>query len=49
VAIVDVLGAFLSANMDEEVIMTIRGRFAELMVKASPNIYRKHITLDANN
>jgi hypothetical protein len=49
VAIVDVPGAFLSADMDEEVIMTIRGRLAELMVKAAPNIYRKYITLDANN
>jgi hypothetical protein len=49
VALVDVPGAFLSANMDEEVIMTIRGRLAELMVKAAPNIYRKYITIDANN
>jgi hypothetical protein len=49
VAIVDVPGVFLSADMDEEVIMTIRGRLAELMVKADPNIYRKNITIDANN
>jgi hypothetical protein len=49
VAIIDVPGAFLSADMDEEVIMTIRGRLAELMVKAAPNIYRKYITIDANN
>jgi hypothetical protein len=49
VAIVNVPGAFLSADMDEEVIMTIRGRLAELMVKAVPNIYRKYITLEANN
>jgi hypothetical protein len=41
--------AFLSADMDEEVIMTIRGRLVELMVKSAPNIYRKYITLDANN
>jgi hypothetical protein len=49
VAIVDTPGAFLSADMDEEVIMTIRGRLAELMVKAAPNIYRKYITIDATN
>jgi hypothetical protein len=49
VAIVDVPGAFLSADMDGEVIMTIWGRLAELMVKSAPNIYRKYITLDANN
>jgi hypothetical protein len=49
VAIVDVPGAFLSTDMDDEVIMTIRGRLAELMVKAAPTIYRKYITIDANN
>jgi hypothetical protein len=49
VAIVDVPDAFLSADMDEEVIMTIRGCLAELIVKAAPNIYRKYITIDANN
>jgi hypothetical protein len=49
VAMVDVPGAFLSAEMDEEVIMTIRGRLADLMVKAAPNVYRKYITIDANN
>jgi hypothetical protein len=49
VAIVDVPGAFHSADMDEEVIMTIHGRLAELMVKAAPTIYMKYITIDANN
>jgi hypothetical protein len=49
VAVVDVPGAFLLADMDEYVLMTIKGRLAELMVKAAPNIYRKYITLDANN
>jgi hypothetical protein len=49
VAVADIPGAFLSADMDEVVIMAIRGRLAELMVKAAPNIYRKFITLDANN
>jgi hypothetical protein len=49
VAVVDVPGACLSDDMDEYIIMTIKGRLAELMVKAAPNIYRKYITLDANN
>jgi hypothetical protein len=49
VAVIDVLGAFLSIGMDEEVIMTLRGRMAELMAKTARNIYRKYITLDANN
>jgi hypothetical protein len=49
VVIFDVPGAFLSADMDEEVIMTIRGCLVQLMVKAAPNIYRKYITIDVNN
>jgi hypothetical protein len=35
--------------MDEDVIMAIRGRLAEMMVKTAPHIYRKYITLDSNN
>jgi hypothetical protein len=38
VAIVDVPGAYLTANMDEEVFMCLRGRLAELMVKTAPEI-----------
>jgi hypothetical protein len=49
VAVVDIQGAYLSADMDEEVIMPLRGRLAELMVKTAPNIYRKYITVDAKN
>jgi hypothetical protein len=46
VAIVEVPGAFLAAAMDEEMIMCLRGRLAELMVKTAPNIYRKFISID---
>jgi hypothetical protein len=49
VTIVGVPGAFLGGDMDEEVIMTIRGRLADLIVKAAPNICITYITLDANN
>jgi hypothetical protein len=42
-------GAFMSVDMDEKVIMTLRGRFVDLMVNNAPNIYRKYITLNANN
>jgi hypothetical protein len=46
VAMVDIPGAYLSAGMDEEVIMLLRGRLAELMAKTAPNIYPKYITVD---
>jgi hypothetical protein len=49
VAVADIPGSYLSADMGEEVIMMLCGRFAELMVKTAPNIYRKYITVDSNN
>jgi hypothetical protein len=49
VAIVDVHGAFLTADMYEEVIICIRGRLAELMVKTAPEIYRKYIYVGNDN
>jgi hypothetical protein len=49
VGVVDVLGAYLIADMDEEVIMLLRGRLAELMFKTAPHIYKKYITVDVNN
>jgi hypothetical protein len=49
VAVMDIPGAYLSADMDDEVIMLLRGRLAELMVKTAPNIYCKYITVDAKN
>jgi hypothetical protein len=45
VAIVYVPGEFLTVDMDEEVIICLRGRLAELMVKTAPSIYRKFISL----
>ncbi len=45
VAVIDLLGAFLNADMDEVVHMVLRGRLAELMVKFAPQIYRKYVTL----
>jgi hypothetical protein len=49
VAIVDVPGAYLTADMDEEVFMCIRGKLAELMVKTAPDIYRNYIYVGPDN
>ena len=46
VAVADIPGAFLTADMDEVVRMCLRGRLAELMVKAAPNIYSKYVTIE---
>ena len=43
VAIADIPGAFLHADMDEEVYMLLEGKIAELIVKLDPRLYRKYI------
>ena len=43
VAIADIPGAFLHADMDEEVYMLLEGKIAELIVKLDPKLYRKYI------
>ncbi len=45
VAVNDLPGAFLSTEMDEVILMDLRGKLAELMVKFAPQIYCKYITL----
>ena len=39
-AVVDIPGAYLSADMDDEVHVVFRGTLAELMVAADPELYR---------
>ena len=46
-AVIDLPGAFLNADMDEVVHMVLRGKLAELMVKFAPQIYRQYVTLGA--
>jgi hypothetical protein len=41
----DILGAFLHANLDEDITMILKGSLAEFMVQVAPNLYRKYITL----
>ena len=44
VAMLDIENAFLHAENDEKVLMLLRGRLAELMVKVDPSLYRKYVT-----
>ena len=44
VAVVDIPGAFLQANIDEDVWMALDGTLAELMCKVSPKLYSKYVT-----
>ena len=38
--------AFLDTNVDEEVIMVLKGDLAEMMVQIAPEIYQKYIAVD---
>jgi hypothetical protein len=42
----DIPGAFLHADSNEDIIMTLKGKLAELMVQVAPNIYQKYVTVD---
>ena len=46
VACFDIPGAFLHADVNEDITMVIKGRLAELMVQVAPNLYRKYITVN---
>ncbi len=46
VACFDILGAFLHADVNEDITMVLKGRLAELMVQEAPNLYRKYIMVD---
>jgi hypothetical protein len=43
VAIIDVQNAFLQSENDERIIMAIRGKTAELLVRVNPELYRPYI------
>jgi hypothetical protein len=40
----DLPGAYLNTDNNEETIMLLKGKLAELMVKVDPKLYRKYIT-----
>ena len=45
----DIPGAFQTADCDmddDEVIMMLKGRMAEMMAQVAPSLYRKYITVD---
>jgi len=43
VCTMDIPGAFLQADNDEFVLMLLRGKLAEMMVKIDPSLYRKYV------
>ena len=51
VAVIDIPNAFVQTRLDEEdkVVMRLRGKLAELMVKVAPEIYTKYIIVNTKN
>ena len=45
VALMDIPGAFLQAENDEFIVMLLRGKLAEMMVKVDPELYRTYIIM----
>ena len=43
-AVVDILGAYLSVDMDDKVQMVFRGTLAYMMVEANPVLYRPFLS-----
>ena len=43
VVILDIQNVFLRAENDEYVLMLLRGKLAELLVKVNPSLYRKYV------
>lgn len=46
VATMDIPGAFLHTDIDEDVVMQLRGKLAELMVQVDPKLYRKYVVME---
>ena len=46
VAVVDIPGAYLSADMDNEVHVVFRGTLAKIMVMANPALYQPFVSYE---
>ena len=44
----DIANAFLHADNDEIILMLLRGRLAEMMVRVDPSMYCKYVTYSSN-
>ena len=47
VAVIAIPGGYLHSENDETIIMCLRGRLVEMMVRVDPQLYRKYVTTSA--
>ena len=48
VAVLEVSNAFLQAHNDDRLLMLLRGKLAEMMVRIDPSMYREYVTYSDN-
>ena len=48
VAVLDVANAFFYAHNDERILMLLREKLSEMMLKIDPSMYRKYVTYSKN-
>ena len=49
VAVIDIPNSFIQIrinNDEDKVVLRLRGKLADLLIKTAPEIYRKHITIN---
>ena len=49
VAVIDIPNAFIQSrikNNEDKVVLCLRGKLANLLIKTAPEIYRKHTTIN---
>ncbi len=42
----NVPSTFVNADMDEDVLMLLKGELAEMMIQIAPQVYRKYVLVD---
>ncbi len=42
----DVPSAFVNTDIDEDVLIVLKGELAQMMVQIAPQVYRKYMTVD---
>ncbi len=42
----DVPSAFVNTDVDEDVLMVLKGELADMMVQIAPQVYRKFVMVD---
>jgi hypothetical protein len=47
--VTDIPGAFLHADMDQDIHMLLEGMIVELIIKLEPRLYRKYIWKNKND